>query len=106
MSGRDDFRSSISESIRAVARWRIRHQLTAHQAETCLLVSETGAISAADLSREVGITTASMSRLLAQLEQAGWITREPDARDARRQIVRPSQRLEEAMQGAHGLAPA
>lgn len=83
----------LSGSIRTVARWRVAQGLTAHQAEVCLVVLDSGAISAAEISRAIGITTASMSRLLAQLEQAGWVVREPDTRDARRQVVRPAKRL-------------
>lgn len=83
----------LSVSIRTIARWRVEQGLTAHQAEVCLVVLDSGAISAAEISRSIGITTASMSRLLAQLEKAGWIMREPDTRDARRQVVRPAKRL-------------
>lgn len=79
--------------VRAVARWRMGERLTANQAEALLQTWDAGSISAADLSRGIGITTASMSRLLAVLEVDGWVVRAPDPRDARRAFVQPSKQL-------------
>lgn len=87
---------------RAIARWRVGHGLTANQADALLQVFDAGALSAADLSRRVGITTASMSRLLAGLERAAWIERTPDPYDARRSFVQSGKRLAVAMEQLAG----
>lgn len=79
--------------VRIIARWRVDHGLTANQAEALLQTYDAGALSAAELSRRIGITTASMSRLLAGLERDGWIVRAPDPDDARRSFVQAGKRL-------------
>jgi DNA-binding MarR family transcriptional regulator len=78
---------------RAIAQWRVSQGLTANQADALLQTYDAGALSAADLSRRIGITTASMSRLLAGLERDGWIVRAPDPYDARRSFVQAGKRL-------------
>lgn len=84
---------------RAIARWRVGHGLTANQAEALLQTYDAGALSAAELSRRIGITTASMSRLLAGLERDGWIVRAPDPYDGRRNFVQAGKRLAVAIEG-------
>ncbi|MBC7461883.1 MAG: MarR family transcriptional regulator [Thermoleophilia bacterium] len=84
---------TLATLLRDFAVWRVERGITAHQAEVLVHVLDAGAPSAADLSRRVGISTASMSRLLEQVEAAGWIVRVPDPRDARRVLVQPSKRL-------------
>ena len=84
---------SLATLLSDFAVWRVEQGITAHQAEVLVHVLDAGATSAADLSRRVGISTASMSRLLEQVEAAEWIVRVPDPRDARRVLVQPSKRL-------------
>lgn len=83
---------------RVIARWRVLHGLTANQADALLQAFDAASLSGADLSRRVGITTASMSRLLAGLEAHGWIVRVPDPGDARRTFVQASKRLAVAIE--------
>lgn len=91
---------------RVIAQWRVEHGFTANQAEALLQTYDAAALSAAELSRRVGITTASMSRLLAGLERGGWIVRAPDPDDARRSFVQPSKRLALAVETLAGLLAA
>ncbi|MCW2949428.1 MAG: transcriptional regulator, MarR family [Thermoleophilia bacterium] len=84
---------AVAYMLRELTAWRVELGLTAHQAEVLVHVLDAGATSAAELSRNVGISTASMSRLLEQIEAAGWVIRVPDPRDARRVLVQPSKRL-------------
>jgi hypothetical protein len=91
--GRLDRLDDVAQLLRDFATWRVELGITAHQGEVLVHVLDAGATSAADLSRRVGISTASMSRLLEQVEVAGWIVRVPDPRDARRVLVQPSKRL-------------
>ncbi|MCW2926447.1 MAG: Winged helix DNA-binding domain [Thermoleophilia bacterium] len=111
MSGPRSTRSQDAvRTIRLLAGWRVRYALTAHQAEVLLLVHAAGATTAATLSREIGITTASMARLVAQLERSGWLVRVPDVGDARKVLLQPSKQLATAVaefdEGADdGVAP-
>lgn len=98
MTGRRPEFREAARVARAIATWRTRHSLTANQADALIQAFAAASISAADLSRLVGITTASMSRLLARLEQDGWIERAPDPQDARRSFVQASKRLAVAME--------
>jgi DNA-binding MarR family transcriptional regulator len=87
---------------RAIAQWRVSQGLTANQADALLQTYDAGALSAADLSRRIGITTASMSRLLAGKD--GWVVRAPDPYDARRSFVQAGKRLAVAIERlAHAL---
>src|SRR5215469_16818464 len=47
-----------------------------------------GRMTAGDLARETGLTTASITGVLDRLEQAGFVHRERDSQDRRRVIVR------------------
>jgi DNA-binding MarR family transcriptional regulator len=94
-SDRIDRLGDVARVLRDFASWRVGLGITAHQGEVLVHVLDAGATSAADLSRRVGISTASMSRLLEQVEAAGWILRVPDPRDARRVLVQPSKQLAE-----------
>ncbi|MCW2955205.1 MAG: MarR family [Thermoleophilia bacterium] len=78
---------------RHITAWRRLHTLTANEAAVLLEVHAAGAIGAAALSRMVGISTASMSRMLSRLETTGWIVRSGDADDGRRLLVQPSKQL-------------
>lgn len=79
--------------VRTLAAWRVRHGLTGHQAEVLLLVHDAGAVTSATLSRDLGLTTASMARLVALLVGQEWIHRVPDGRDARQILLQPTKRL-------------
>ena len=55
-------------------------------------------MTAAEVCRIIGITTASMTRIVAHLENDGWLLRIRDDADARRLILQPTKRLALAMQ--------
>ncbi|MCW2974194.1 MAG: Winged helix DNA-binding domain [Thermoleophilia bacterium] len=102
-TGRFDRLGALAGLLGGLALWRVERGITAHQAEVLVHVLDAGATSAADLSRRVGISTASMSRLLEQVELADWIVRVPDPRDARRVLVQPSKRLAAESSALPGL---
>ena len=87
----------LTSTIELVAAWRTEHALTANQAEVLLHVYDAGAITSSELSRLVGITTASMTRLIGRVEEAGWLGRTPDEHDRRRVVLRPTKRLARAI---------
>jgi DNA-binding MarR family transcriptional regulator len=54
----------------------------------CLnIVALTGPMTAGDLARQTGLTTASITGVLDRLEQGGFVRRERDPKDRRRVIV-------------------
>jgi DNA-binding MarR family transcriptional regulator len=55
----------------------------------CQAVGPSGA-SAVQVGQRLGISKQAAGKLIATLEQAGYVTREPDAHDARRKLVRLS----------------
>lgn len=89
-----------------VASWRIENGLTANEGAVLLEIYWAGAIGAAALSRAVGISTASMSRMIARLEGEGWLVRSGDERDGRRLLIQPSKRLANAAAELAGIGPA
>ena len=89
--------AQIVPVARALATWRVRHGLTANQAEVLVHVFDRGTVTGSELAHLVGITTASMTRLLAVLERDGWVHRHPDPQDGRRVVVRPSKQCVRAL---------
>jgi DNA-binding MarR family transcriptional regulator len=54
----------------------------------CLdLVRERGAMAGSDLSAITGLTSGAITGVVARLEQAGYLRREPDPHDGRKQIL-------------------
>ena len=67
----------------------------------CLnILALTGNMTAGELARETGLTTASITGVLDRLEEAGFVRRERDTGDRRRVIVRL-----DATRGLHDVAP-
>lgn len=66
--------------------------ITAGQFAQLLTLYEEDGLTAADLSRAVGIEPATMTRTLQRMERDGLIRREPDPDDARRQRIRLTDR--------------
>lgn len=87
----------LTSTLQVVAAWRAGNGLTANQGEVVAHVYDHGAVTASQLSRLVGITTASMTRLVARLEADGWIERSPDAYDGRRIVLQPTKQLVRAI---------
>src|SRR6266498_4367202 len=57
----------------------------------CLdLLRERGAITGSELAAITGLTTGAITGVVARLEQAGYVRRESDPSDGRRQILRPA----------------
>jgi DNA-binding MarR family transcriptional regulator len=71
----------------------------------CLeILRERGAMTGSELASTTGLTTGAITGIVARLESRGFLTREPDPLDARKQILRPSpDRIEEALHA--DLAP-
>jgi DNA-binding MarR family transcriptional regulator len=96
-----DPRSRIAplvDGVRVLVGWRTAHRLTCHQAEILVLLYDAGAATSAELSRGIGITTASMARIVPKLEGGGWIERTADERDARRTLLLPTKQLSRAIE--------
>lgn len=106
MTGHADI-PSVARALGIIGAWRSVHGLTAHQAEVLIQIHAAGAITAADVCRIIGITTASMTRIVGHLEQVGWLLRIRDGADARRLILQPTKKLARGMDDlAHTLAAA
>src|SRR5205823_13257932 len=55
----------------------------------CLdLLRERGAMAGSDLSALTGLTSGAITGVVARLERAGYLRREPDPHDGRKQILR------------------
>ena len=55
----------------------------------CLdLLRDRGAMAGSDLSAITGLTSGAITGVVARLERAGYVRREPDPKDGRRQILR------------------
>lgn len=64
---------------------RLRLGPTDHK---CLdLIRDRGAMSASELVAITGVTSGAMTGVVARLEQAGYLVREPDPYDGRRQLL-------------------
>jgi DNA-binding MarR family transcriptional regulator len=56
----------------------------------CLeILRERGAMTGSELASATGLTTGAITGVVARLESRGFLTREPDRHDARKQILRP-----------------
>jgi DNA-binding MarR family transcriptional regulator len=71
----------------------------------CLeILRERGPMTGSELAAVTGLTTGAITGVVARLESRGFLTREPDPQDARKQILRPMlERIEEALHA--DLAP-
>lgn len=59
----------------------------------CLdLLRERGAITGSELAAITGLTSGAITGVVARLERAGYLRREPDPHDGRQQILHPSTR--------------
>jgi DNA-binding MarR family transcriptional regulator len=57
----------------------------------CLdVVRERGAITGSDLASITGLTTGAVTGVVARLEQAGYLNRQSDPHDGRKQILQPA----------------
>jgi DNA-binding MarR family transcriptional regulator len=66
----------------------------------CLdLLRERGALTGSELAAITGLTTGAITGVVARLERAGYVRREPDPQDGRKQILHP---VRERMRDIHG----
>lgn len=64
----------------------------------CLeILRERGAMTGSELACATGLTTGAITGVVARLERRGFLTREPDPHDARKQILRRADRIEEEL---------
>ena len=54
------------------------------------LLRERGPMSGSELAAITGLTSGAVTGVVARLEKAGYLTREPDPHDGRRQVLRPT----------------
>ena len=54
------------------------------------LLRERGPMSGSELAVITGLTSGAITGVVARLEKAGYLTREPDPRDGRKQVLRPT----------------
>lgn len=72
----------------------------------CLdLLVERGTVTGSELAALTGLTTGAVTGVVARLERAGYLRREPDQQDGRRQLLHPvPERMAEIGEVFSGLA--
>ncbi|HEX6607139.1 MAG TPA: MarR family winged helix-turn-helix transcriptional regulator [Chloroflexia bacterium] len=65
--------------------------LGATEAKTLFILGSRGPLTAGEIAKETGLTTASVTSLLDRLESKGCVRRVRDTRDRRRVIVEPNE---------------
>lgn len=66
----------------------------------CIQMLQSGPLTAGEMARRTGLTTAAMTTVIDRLEQAGFVTRRRDPQDRRRVIV-----AFRAKEAGPGIAP-
>ncbi len=79
------------------------HDLTPSQISAISRLSQDGPASTSDLAVAEGIRRQSMASIVAALEERGFITRQPDPQDGRRQLITLSPSTIEELQGSRQL---
>jgi DNA-binding MarR family transcriptional regulator len=100
-AARESHRERVDEIVGHIVRKRSTADVLFHHAvavrlglgptdHKCLdLLRERGAMSGSDLAAITGLTSGAITGVVARLEQAGYLRREPDAHDGRKQILYP-----------------
>lgn len=70
------------------------HGITYRQWEVLAWLSYAGDLSQADLAERIGIEAPTLVGVLDRMERDGWIQRVPSAADRRKNIVRPTPKVE------------
>ena len=68
--------------------------MTFRQAEILGLLAMEGALSQAQVAERIGVEAPTLAGIVARMETAGWIEREPCPRDRRKKLLRPTRRVE------------
>ncbi|MUL77055.1 MarR family winged helix-turn-helix transcriptional regulator [Mycolicibacterium sp. CBMA 226] len=79
------------------------HDLTPSQISAISRLSHDGPASTSDLAAAEGIRRQSMAAIVAMLEERGFITRQPDPLDGRRQLITLSPSTIEELEGSRQL---
>ena len=66
------------------------------------LLRERGAMTGSELAAVTGLTTGAITGVVARLERAGYVRREPDPHDGRKQILTPSPERVRDLQAVFG----
>ena len=74
----------LNHSLRAPV---ARRGVTPTRLTALATLEKCGPMRSGDLAERLGITAASMSRLVEALEDGGWIERQPDPEDRRAQLL-------------------
>ncbi|MUL65004.1 MarR family transcriptional regulator [Mycobacterium sp. CBMA 234] len=79
------------------------HDLTPSQISAISRLSHDGPASTSDLAVAEGIRRQSMASVVATLEERGFVTRQPDPHDGRRQLITLSPSTIEELEGSRQL---
>lgn len=82
----------IAEYEHFAAKWRKHLDLSANEYLVLIQLAGSGPLTSAELSRRIGITTASMASLVAGLEREQLVRRVADPDDGRRVLLYLSKR--------------
>lgn len=81
-------RASTAERMATLSGLRDRGYADVSQADTALLANlDSGGATMSALARRTGVTRQAVSQQIAQLEQEGYVARQPDPRDSRAVLV-------------------
>ncbi len=68
--------------------------VTFRQAEVLALLAVEGTLSQVEVARRMGVEAPTLAGIVARMEAAGWIVREPCATDRRKKLLRTTERVD------------
>jgi len=83
---------------RVNVKWRRELGISTNERLVLAHLSHEGSLTAADLSKRVGMTSAAMTTLIDRLEAANLVKRVPDQRDRRRILLYPTKHMLQSSQ--------
>lgn len=82
----------IAQYERVNAQWRRHFGISANERLALTHIVNSGEVTAADLTRRIGMTSAALTTLVDRLETAGMVKRVPDPKDRRRILLYPTRK--------------
>lgn len=86
------FHSVIARYERSNAIWRRQLGINANERLAITHLIASGALTAADLSKRIGMTSAAVTTLIDRLEASGLVKRVPDSKDRRCILLYPTRK--------------